>query len=165
MLARITSQQGTLRETMFEKDEIRLVFPSGELEVRAALDALKRGLMPMRLSVEDEGSVELVLGEVLNNVVEHAYGTDLAGQIEMDCGLTDGALHFSVRDDGRAMPGLNLPDGKPAEVDCAREDLPEGGFGWFLVRTLVSGLDYRRDGERNILRFRIPLGADAGQVG
>ena len=36
-------------------------------------------------------------------------------------------------------------------------DLPEGGFGWGLIRALSSGLSYRRMSERNRLAFRIPL--------
>jgi len=44
-----------------------------------------------------------------------------------------------------------------AEIDVAIADLPEGGFGWGLIRALSSGLSYRRMSERNRLAFRIPL--------
>lgn len=145
---------------MCKSDDICLVFPSDELEVRAALEAVKSSLTSLHLSGEEAGSVELVLGEVLNNVVEHAYSTDQKGQIEMHCRARRGGLDFIVRDAGRAMPGLNLPAGEPADLDCARDDLPEGGFGWFLVRSLVHGLEYHREGERNTLRFCIPVGRE-----
>ena len=36
------------------------------------------------------------------------------------------------------------------------EDLPEGGFGWFLIRTLTLDLEYERDGGFNKLRFVVP---------
>ena len=122
---------------------LKIAFPSGEMEVRQALAELRRGLAPMELAPEDEGAIELVLGEVLNNVVEHAYGPGKTGEVEMACTPRGGALDFEVRDGGRALPGLTLP---------------EGGFGWFLVKSLVTGLRYERRAGCNLLRFRVPLG-------
>lgn len=141
---------------------ISLAFASGELEVRSALGRLKRGLAPMQLAEADESSVELVLGEVLNNVVEHAYGPDASGRILMECTPRHGALHFCVHDCGRALPGLRLPDGRPPDVERPLDDLPEGGFGWFLVHSLVESLAYRRDPEGNVLEFSIPLSQPGG---
>ena len=55
------------------------------------------------------------------------------------------------------MPGESIPDPKEPDLDVSTADLPEGGFGWGLIRTLSSGLSYRRMSERNRLAFRIPL--------
>ncbi len=136
---------------------IRLSFVSGELEVRAALGQLMRALAPIRLADVDENTVELVLGEVLNNVVEHAYGPDASGRITMDCVLEEGSLQFCVRDCGRALPGKHLPVGRAPDLDRPCHELPEGGFGWFLVHSLAVELNYRRDAERNVLSFGIAL--------
>ena len=112
----------------------------------------------MQLNEADEGTVELVLGEVLNNVVEHAYGPGASGRIEMECALVGSALRFCVRDEGKALPGLHLPCGRAPEVDRPLEELPEGGFGWFLVHSLARDLSYHRDTQHNILKFSIFLG-------
>ena len=135
-----------------------LAFASGEHEVRAALAQLRQGLAPMHLSEADEGTVELVLGEVLNNVVEHAYGPEGPGRISLECARRGCGLAFSVSDGGKALPGLDLPPGDPPDIDVARDELPEGGFGWFLVRTLTTGLTYARHDGSNVLEFSIPLG-------
>ena len=37
----------------------------------------------------------------------------------------------------------------PGEMDP--DNLPEGGFGWMLIRSEVDKLEYRRDDERNVL--------------
>lgn len=134
-----------------------LRFASGASEVRAALARLRAALAPMRMSERDEGKVELVLGEVLNNVVEHAYGAGVAGEIAICCRRRAAELEICVCDAGRAMPGPGLPAGTPPELNCPREHLPEGGFGWFMVRSLTTGLDYVRRDTCNILQFRIPL--------
>lgn len=136
---------------------IRLAFVSGEHEVRSALQQLKRGLAPLRLSDDVTGTVELVLGEVLNNVVEHAYGQTMNGDVRLRCRSTGNGLAFAVFDGGRALPGLVLPPGDPPEIDVERNDLPEGGFGWFLVKSLTTGLAYARRRHCNVLKFSIPL--------
>ena len=141
---------------------IRLVFASGEFEVRTALSKLKRGLEPVQLGDVDESTVELVLGEVLNNVVEHAYGPDASGEIILECMPEEGALQFCVRDCGRALPGLRLPVGRAPDLNRPLADLPEGGFGWFLVQSLAVALTYRRDSEGNVLKFGIPLTQTGG---
>ena len=138
-------------------DSFRLAFTSGPLEVRRALGKLRRWMMQQDLKEAAQGTVELVLGEVLNNVVEHAYGDDHAGEIELCCAWIDRTLHFEIADRGREMSGLRLPVGHPAPLDCARNELPEGGFGWFLVHSLARDLQDRRYAGSNRLGFSIPV--------
>lgn len=99
-------------------------------------------------------NAEIVLAEVLNNIVEHAYATT-TGDIALKVHRTDAGLACEVTDWGVEMPGLTLPQGAfqaLGEID----DLPEGGFGWFLIRSLVEGLIYRREMGENRLSFLLP---------
>lgn len=132
-------------------------FVSGEQEVRQALRRLRDALARMKLSVENAETAELVVGEVLNNIVEHAYGSDRNGPIKVECNRARAALRFRITDGGRAYEGLQLPAGDPPIVELPREELPEGGFGWFLVHSLASGLRYARNDDANILKFSIDL--------
>lgn len=43
------------------------------MAVRKALKELLDGLAPLDLDIEEMGTVELVMAEALNNIVEHAY--------------------------------------------------------------------------------------------
>ena len=123
---------------------------------RAVRDALREiFLHPVTSGLPDEarGSAEIVLAEALNNIVEHAYGQD-DGKIELRLQATKGMLRCDVFDCGAPMPGCELPKGLPQPIgDLAT--LPEGGFGWFLIRTLTQNLAYRRNGERNHLSFQL----------
>ena len=143
----------------------RLVFASGEEQVRQALGRLLDSLEPRPVCEEDRSKVELVLGEILNNVVEHAYGEDCAGPIRLTCRFNGRDLRFCVCDSGRALPGLSLPPGRLPDLDCDREDLPEGGFGWFLVRSLTSDLSYARRRGCNVLTFRVGLSGSVSPGG
>lgn len=131
------------------------MFPGDEHSVRRALSSAMQAFGRMCLSEECLGTVEIVLAEVLNNVVEHAYAEHGRGVIELRVGLEQNGLAFCIRDDGAPMPDSSLPMGAAHDLDVAEQDLPEGGFGWFLIRELTEALSYRRIGNRNELRFRM----------
>lgn len=116
------------------------------------------------------GRLELVLAEVMNNVAEHGPGADTGAK---DMGGNDpqreattplihlcivrhaGGLSCAVTDDGVSLPANCLvPRGAPATGGI---ELPEGGFGWFLIRDLTQELCYYREERRNFLAFRVPL--------
>lgn len=135
--------------------ELRLIFPSDLIAVRTALGSALSGLRYLELTEEEGGTVELVLAEAMNNVVEHAY-RDSSGVIELRVANCVEGLFCEVLDDGAGMGGMPLgeePSGEPGPL----EDTPEGGFGWFLIRSLARDLSYAREGGRNRLSFRIEL--------
>ncbi|MDP1578473.1 MAG: ATP-binding protein, partial [Cypionkella sp.] len=76
------------------------------------------------------------------------------GEIEISLQLRRNELLCMISDTGAPMPGGQLPAGVLAPLgDFA--DLPEGGFGWHLIRSLSKDLSYRREGGRNLLSFRL----------
>jgi serine/threonine-protein kinase RsbW len=85
---------------------IRVSVVSGRLATREVTETVNRKLRLLRLSDDVLSTCELVLSEVLNNVVEHAYPEgDPPGPITVECiDLPDG-LKFTVIDQGVGMPG------------------------------------------------------------
>lgn len=112
------------------------------------------------MSGDDVGTLELILAEVLNNVVEHAYANLPPGLVTLSLWRHDGSLVCEVEDGGMPMPGLRLPDGQPQPVPKDIQDFAEGGWGWVLIRALTTDLRYARLRDANHLSFRVPLGAD-----
>lgn len=137
--------------------DVHIVFPSQQMAVRRALEQLARDLEPMGLSPEDHGTIELVLAEALNNVVEHAYENDPGGTIDLRVAHSDKGLKFSITDFGIPMPDGELPLGREPDPNVEIEALPEGGFGWFLIRDLTHELIYAREHDQNVLTFRLAL--------
>ncbi|MDJ0629251.1 MAG: ATP-binding protein [Rhodobacter sp.] len=133
----------------------RLGLSAEAIAVREALTALRaawrgHGIDPALWDVAEQ-----VLAEALNNVVEHAQAGRDGGAITVETSLQEAALACEIRDDGAPMPGGGLPAGELAALGDALPDLPEGGFGWFMIRTLACDLSYRRMEGWNSLRFRI----------
>lgn len=142
-----------------EQARLQLIFPGDQQAVRGALTKAMNFLRGLDFGQEECGPVELVLAEAINNVVKHAYAGQSHGVVELAIEQTGDRLAFTILDDGLPMPDDEAPAGPAHDLDCAMEDLPEGGFGWFLIRDLTHDLLYRRVGNRNRLEFMMRLGA------
>lgn len=135
-----------------------VAFTSSPTAVRTALAEVLDKLRPLDLDADTCGTVEIVLAEALNNIVEHAYPeTGPAGPVRIACTRQDADLHFQLIDHGHPMPNGRLPNGAAADLSVGLDDLPEGGFGWFLIRHLTSGISYCRRDDSNVLDLRLSL--------
>lgn len=127
-------------------------FMATELEARTGIDSVVGQLRERGLPETRIGEVQIALAEAVNNVVEHAYAGNSPGDVNIRCQLESEKLSIYIRDAGAPLPKGQLPAGEAQAVDGDIEELPEGGFGWFLIRELTSDIHYERsDGENNLL--------------
>lgn len=138
---------------MPERGDIAIRFETGEFAVRKALATLMGRLALLRLAPDTLGQVEIVVAEVLNNIVEHGY--DDAGEIALGVSVLPERLRFTTVDEGGALPQHLLNSGAMPDIPADPLDIPEGGFGWALIRELTDDLTYRRLDGRNHLTFSI----------
>ena len=131
---------------------------SGTFAAREAISQLMDKLSPLQLDIEESGTFELVIAEALNNVVEHGYPDPAkGGPIKIDCSHQTNGLHVNIVDQGLPMPDGKTPLGLAAEVDVDFMDVPEGGFGWFLIKDLAKDVHYERQGDKNFLSLRVAI--------
>ena len=101
----------------------------------------------------------IVLAEALNNVVEHAYPDPGSGMVRLLIRQRPRALMVEIRDYGKPMPQGRAPIGNHPMTEFHQHDaMPEGGYGWFLIREIVRDLVYDRRNDENFLLFRITIG-------
>jgi two-component sensor histidine kinase len=93
----------------------------------------------------------LVVTELLQNAVEHAYGPGDSGEVVLRAHRAGGRLEVTVVDDGRGLP----PGFRPED---------SGRLGLQIVRTLVTGelggtleLSPRKDGTGTAASLSVPL--------
>jgi serine/threonine-protein kinase RsbW len=132
-------------------------FPATEAGAQQGIVGLVRQLADEGLDDDLLGKIEIVLAEVVNNIVEHAYREREDGDVNVRYCLADGALRFRVVDAGEGFPQGRLPAGDLPDLAVATTDLPEGGFGWNLIRTLTSDVSYCRRAGYNDLALRFDL--------
>lgn len=148
----------TLRPLARTQPMFHRVLQAEPHDVRRTLKDL-RTRFASEVSADAMGRLELVLAEVMNNVAEHAP----LGQAEQArlpvihlCIVRHSSgLACALTDDGISLPDdCLLPRSLPPMV---ADDLPEGGFGWFLIQDLTQALCYYREESRNYLAFSIPF--------
>lgn len=144
-----TAAGGVLSRTAF-----RATFDN----VRLAIETAMSTLGPLDISDEEKSSIEIVLAEALNNVVEHAYPADDPGEIKLVLRHGRAGLLIEIRDTGKPMPNGKTPLGLHPSDATPRNPLPEGGFGWFLIRELARDMVYDRENGENFLIFRMAVG-------
>ena len=90
----------------------------------------------------------VTLDEVVTNIVRHAFNGQGGRDILVGITVDERFVTAVVEDQG---PPFDLRTVPPADIDAPIELRPIGGLGVHLVRSLTHGLDYRRDGDRNVL--------------
>ena len=133
-------------------------FLSGDDNTRSALSILDRKLADRGFEGADRENVELVLAEVLNNLAEHAY-VPPGGPVDLSLVVTRDGLVFRIADLGAPVPDTVLSEPR-LPVTAEGGDMPEGGWGWYIVHALSQDISYARDGSWNVLRLTIPWAMD-----
>ena len=129
-----------------------------EDDVREGLRQIVGKLAPLNLGREQAITIELVLAEAMNNIIEHAYPSpNQTGNILLHCRHAADGLHICIKDQGLPMPCDQPPlcIGKLQEI--AMRDLPESGFGLYLIHDLAQDVRYLRNGTENRLDLRLAI--------
>ena len=141
---------------------IRCTLASTPEDVRQALSDVADRLASAPCRPAPGDMWEVAIAEVLNNIVEHAYQQRADGMIDMHLDFAATQLTAQFIDHGLPMPGGTPPAGTPANLDVPLQDLPEGGFGWFLIRSLADRLEYSQEDGANRLYLTLPITCIAG---
>lgn len=138
---------------------LRLMFPATEDAVRAGLLHCRRAMRTAGMCTDLTGRAEIVLAEALNNITEHGRPDGQTGWISLRCDLCQAGLRVVITDRCRPLPQDLLAfsgDMRPMPGNLDLADLPEGGFGWHLIRLLTHDLACKHEAFGNRLSFLVP---------
>lgn len=93
-------------------------------------------------------ALNLVADELLTNTIRHGFDTPGGHTLQLAIFLKGGMLTLVLVDDGRPFDPSSMPP--PDTTECIGER-PLGGLGVHLVRRLMNSINYRREGDKNIL--------------
>lgn len=97
------------------------------------------------------GAFRLALEEMVSNVVRHGYSDDRPHIIHVRLTREGATVAAVVEDDGRPFDPLSRP--VPA-IDRPIHERGIGGLGVWLTRNAVDEMEYRREGDKNVLFLR-----------
>ena len=134
-------------------DLFHRVMPGTEMEVRRTIHDLDVQFKSLGLAGTVTSDAIIVLGEVLNNIVEHALADLPAACIRLDIFRAEAGLLVETVDMGRPLPPNLLSCPSLPDAGGPIDDLPEGGFGWFMIHALAKDMMYEREDGANRLSF------------
>jgi len=96
-----------------------------------------------------QSKVGIAVDEIFSNIARYAY-YPAVGAAVVRVVVADG-IEIEFEDSGQPYNPLTASD---PDVTLPAEDRPIGGLGIFLVKSLMESVEYRREGDRNILTLR-----------
>ncbi len=90
----------------------------------------------------------LCVDELVTNIVGHAYTDDEEHAVLLECRVLDDKVELELRDDGQPFDPTKQTH---PDLKLALDDRKVGGLGIHLVTTLMDKVDYKREGDFNVL--------------
>ena len=124
-------------------------------EIRRAHEALDQFAAQHSLPLPGLARLHVALEEHLTNIISYGYRPGQTGTIQIRFALAGSSLRVEIADDARPYNPLAAPD---VDTSVPLEEKPVGGLGVLLIRKSVDNVEYRREGERNVLVLIKSLG-------
>jgi sigma-B regulation protein RsbU (phosphoserine phosphatase) len=139
---------GTTKK-MSEELEIKLnnkVSEIGRFNQTLTEFARRHGLAPN--VVHD---LNLALEEIITNIISYGYTDDREHEIRVRLSVQPGEIKAEVEDDGQPFNPVEAPE---PDTTKSLEERKIGGLGIHLVRKLMDQIEYKRQGDRNLLTIK-----------
>lgn len=94
--------------------------------------------------------VSVAIDEIYSNIVKYS-GADMA---EIEYKIADGKVYIMFADNGAEYNPLAA---KEPDITLSAEGRKIGGLGIFVVRKLTEDMEYKYEGNKNILKLAIAL--------
>jgi anti-sigma regulatory factor (Ser/Thr protein kinase) len=131
---------------------LAISFANDMRELTHVLQVVNVFLEPRELQSKLVYAVNLILEEILMNIIRHGYDDEDSHEIEVQIDLEEDEVALTVIDDGKEFNPLTIPG--PDRSKSAMDRLEEG-LGLQFVRHMRNAMEYRREGDKNILSIWI----------
>jgi len=121
--------------------------------VRTLTDFVESSLEPLHPSPKAIMQIGVAIDELFSNVVRYSGSSNMKLILNVNEDVLTAKLTFI--DEGVEYDPLKKTD---PDVSLSAEDREIGGLGIFLVKKIMDGVEYKRDGEKNVLTVVKKLG-------
>ena len=131
---------------------LSISFANDMRELTHVLQVVNVFLEPRELQSKLVYAVNLILEEILMNIIRYGYDDEDSHEIEVQIELEEDEVALTVIDDGKEFNPLTIPGPDPSK---SAMDRIEEGLGLQFVRHMRNAMEYRREGDKNILSIWI----------
>jgi len=97
-----------------------------------------------------QNQIGIVIDEVFANIASYAYNP-MVGRVTVKVAVVDDDIVIEFEDTGVPYDPLT---GKDPDTTLDAEEREIGGLGVFMVKKIMDSVNYKRDGNRNILTIK-----------
>ena len=96
----------------------------------------------------ESGRCQMAVDEACTNIIEHGYGGEDRGTIELHCQVREGELVITVQDHARLFDPTEVP---PPNLNAPLDELKVGGLGIYFMRQVMDAVEFTYEGGGNKL--------------
>ena len=102
-----------------------------------------------KLTEKTVHDIQMALDELLTNIVNYGYEDKDEHKIDVRFGINDDAVRVEIVDDSKPY---NILEQENPDISLSVEDKPIGGLGIFLIKKLMSNVDYyTKEGKNHLV--------------
>ncbi len=123
-------------------DHFELTVPSDLAYLERIAKFVTEAALRLGLSEQQAFEVQMAADEASANVIQHAYGPGLAGELHIRCEVEGDDFVITIRDHGRPFDPDQIPE---PDLRCPLEERQVGGLGLYFMRRLMDRVSFRFD--------------------
>ena len=127
------------------------IIESDFAELKRLMDAATEFLEAQGVDAQAVFRINLTLEEIVTNIIKFGHGDQAAHQIDIAVNVNPENVEAVIIDEGHEFNPVLHQMEKPSEILTERTT---GGLGIFLIKKLLSTMNYRREGIRNIVEVK-----------
>ncbi len=113
--------------------------------------------------IDEIFQIELACDEACTNIIEHAYGGEEKGEIQVTWDFSSGAFTITIVDEGRPFDPDEVPKPNiPADPDNI-DNLQIGGLGIHFMRKLMDEVHFQMDDKKGNRLVMVKYISGSGQ--
>jgi len=85
-------------------------------------------------------AVQLAVDEACSNIIEHAYGGEGIGDIDLTCNIKEDGLEIILKDSGETFDPADIPD---LDIKLPIDKVGERGAGVYLMYKLMDEVQFQ----------------------
>ncbi|MGA2985408.1 MAG: ATP-binding protein [Terriglobia bacterium] len=136
-------------------EQTTLILKNDVAELERVISFVSALCVRNSLPPETEYDLNLALDEIITNVAKHAFPDGREHHFTLQIAVSDEEFLARIEDDGIAFNPTEHPT---PDLDAPLETRKEGGLGIFLVRQIMTSIEYQRAAGKNLVTLRKKLG-------
>lgn len=126
-------------------EKIRLILEPNYSEIRNARRVFREAALRNNISDSDECDIEIVIGEILANAIDHGMSDGKYSSISFYMEVSENEVVFLTEYRGMGVTNDVIDEYKELDDVDALEDLSDHGRGLFIMHNIMDFVDYGFD--------------------